>query len=164
LIYHRVLVEIRWLQALANHDAITEVPAFSVEANDLLESLISQFDEADAARIKEIERTTNHDVKAVEYFLKEKIADNAEINQVNEFIHFACTSEDINNLAYGLMLKGGRDVVLLPQLEEVNATVTSLQHGSHRFLPRYLELHRAWAFQTKSNCWRSGLFNDATQG
>lgn len=128
LIYHRVLVEIRWLQALANHDAITEVPAFSVEANDLLESLISQFDEADAARIKEIERTTNHDVKAVEYFLKEKIADNAEINQVNEFIHFACTSEDINNLAYGLMLKGGRDVVLLPQLEEVNATVTELAH------------------------------------
>ena len=128
LIYHRVLVEIRWLQALASHDAITEVPAFSVEANDLLESLISQFDEADAARIKEIERTTNHDVKAVEYFLKEKIADNAEINQVNEFIHFACTSEDINNLAYGLMLKGGRDAVLLPQLEEVNATVTELAH------------------------------------
>jgi adenylosuccinate lyase len=128
LIYHRVLVEVRWLQALANHDAIAEVPAFSNDANQLLESLITEFDEADAARIKEIERTTNHDVKAVEYFLKEKIANNAEINQVNEFIHFACTSEDVNNLAYGLMLKGGRDAVLLPQLEEVNETVTSLAH------------------------------------
>jgi adenylosuccinate lyase len=128
LIYHRVLVEVRWLQALANHEAITEVPAFSDQANQLLESLITEFDETDAARIKEIERTTNHDVKAVEYFLKEKIADNAEIHKVNEFIHFACTSEDINNLAYGLMLKGGRDAALLPQLEEVNATVTELAH------------------------------------
>ena len=119
LIYHRVLVEVRWLQALASHAQIVEVPAFSDQANKLLVSLINDFSESDAARIKEIERTTNHDVKAVEYFLKEKVADNAEIHRVNEFIHFACTSEDINNLAYGLMLRGGRDEVLLPQLSQV---------------------------------------------
>ena len=126
LIYHRVLVEVRWLQALANNEIIAEVPAFTDEANQLLESLITDFNEADASRIKEIERTTNHDVKAVEYFLKEKIANNPEINAVNEFIHFACTSEDINNLAYGLMLIGGRDNVLLPQLEELNETIVKL--------------------------------------
>jgi len=128
LIYHRVLVEVRWLQALSANLQITEVPTFSVDANQLLESLISDFNEADAARIKVIERTTNHDVKAVEYFLKEKIVDNAEINEVSEFIHFACTSEDINNLAYGLMLLGGRDDVLLPQLEELNQSVIALAH------------------------------------
>ena len=138
LIHHRVLVEVRWLQALAAHPQITEVPAFSDTANQLLESLISDFSESDAARVKEIERTTNHDVKAVEYFLKEKIADNAEINKVNEFIHFACTSEDINNLAYGLMLKGGRDGVLLPQLESINQAITELahQHASEPLLSR----------------------------
>ena len=128
LIRHRVLVEVRWLQALAAHEQIAEVPAFSADANQLLESLITDFSESDAARIKEIERTTNHDVKAVEYFLKEKVADNAEINKVNEFIHFACTSEDINNLAYGLMLKGGRDEVLIPQLAQINQTITALAH------------------------------------
>ena len=128
LIYHRVLVEVRWLQALSANPQITEVPTFSVNANQLLESLISDFNEADAARIKVIERTTNHDVKAVEYFLKEKIVDNAEINEVSEFIHFACTSEDINNLAYGLMLLGGRNDVLLPQLEELNQSVIALAH------------------------------------
>ena len=138
LIHHRVLVEVRWLQALAAHPQITEVPAFSDTANQSLESLISDFSESDAARVKEIERTTNHDVKAVEYFLKEKIADNAEINKVNEFIHFACTSEDINNLAYGLMLKGGRDDVLLPQLENINQAITELahQHASEPLLSR----------------------------
>ena len=128
LIHHRVLVEIRWLQALANHPAIVEVPVFSNEANQLLESLITDFSESDAQRIKDIERTTNHDVKAVEYFLKEKVSGNEEIHKVNEFIHFACTSEDINNLAYGLMLKGGRDNVLIPQLEELNSTIIALAH------------------------------------
>ncbi|MGB1309864.1 MAG: adenylosuccinate lyase [Leucothrix sp.] len=128
LIHHRVIVEIRWLQALAAHAAIEEVPAFSAEANQRLESIISDFNESDAARIKDIERTTNHDVKAVEYFLKEQVAEHPEINKVNEFIHFACTSEDINNLAYGLMLKGGRDNVLIPQLEQLNQVVTDLAH------------------------------------
>ena len=128
LIRHRILVEIRWLQALAANAQVVEVPSFSAEANSLLESIINDFSESDASRIKEIEHTTNHDVKAVEYFLKEKVADNAEIHRVNEFIHFACTSEDINNLAYGLMLKGGRDEVLIPQLEQLNQTITSLAH------------------------------------
>lgn len=128
LIRHRVLVEVRWLQALSAHPQINEVPVFSAEATTLLDAIITDFSESDAERVKEIERTTNHDVKAVEYFLKEKIADNAEINAVSEFIHFACTSEDINNLSYGLMLKGGRDEVLLPKLKEVTASITKLAH------------------------------------
>ncbi len=112
LIRYRVLVEIRWLQALASHPKIVEVSAFSDKANQILEHIVSHFAEPDAQRIKDIERTTNHDVKAVEYFLKEKIAGIAELEQVSEFIHFACTSEDINNLSYALMLTEGRDVML----------------------------------------------------
>lgn len=117
LIRYRVEVEVRWLQALANHPQITEVPEFSDTANQLLNNIVSQFSEDDAQSIKDIERTTNHDVKAVEYFLKQKIADNAELHKVNEFIHFACTSEDINNLSYALMLKEGRGT-LLPEIVE----------------------------------------------
>ncbi|TMN33130.1 adenylosuccinate lyase [Pseudoalteromonas sp. S2755] len=119
LIKYRVIVEVRWLQALASSDAIKEVPAFSDEANALLDSIVENFSEADAARVKEIERTTNHDVKAVEYLLKEKVAGNTELNAVNEFIHFACTSEDINNLSHGLMLTEARDTVLLPYCDEL---------------------------------------------
>ncbi len=111
LIYHRVLVEVRWLQALSKLQQIPEVPPFSSEASQLLENIIDQFSEQDAQRIKDIEKTTNHDVKAVEYFLKEKISNNAELMAVNEFIHFACTSEDINNLSHALMLKAGREMV-----------------------------------------------------
>ena len=102
LIKYRVTVEVRWLQKLAQAPEIAEVPAFSAQANALLDEIVANFSEADAARVKEIERTTNHDVKAVEYFLKEKVADNAELNAVNEFIHFACTSEDINNTSHGI--------------------------------------------------------------
>lgn len=112
LIRYRVQVEVRWLQALAQQAKIVEVSAFSETTNQQLEDIIRDFSKADAERIKDIEKTTNHDVKAVEYFLKEKIAGNAELEQVGEFIHFACTSEDINNLSYGLMLKEGREVVL----------------------------------------------------
>lgn len=115
LIRYRVEVEVRWLQALANHAQIVEVPNFSDDANALLNNIISEFSEACAQRVKDIEKTTNHDVKAVEYFLKEKIADNAELQKVNEFFHFACTSEDINNLSYALMLKEGREV-MMPQI------------------------------------------------
>lgn len=111
LIYHRVLVEVRWLQALSKLNEIPEVPIFSPEANLLLDNIIDQFSEQDAQRIKDIEKTTNHDVKAVEYYLKEKISDNAELMAVNEFIHFACTSEDINNLSHALMLKTGREML-----------------------------------------------------
>jgi len=123
LIRFRVLVEVRWLQALAVEPAIGEVPALSASANGRLEAILNGFSLDDAERVKQIERTTNHDVKAVEYFLKEKIADHAELAAVSEFIHFACTSEDINNLAYALMLKEARDSVLLPQIRQLVAAV-----------------------------------------
>ncbi len=128
LIKHRVLVEVRWLQALANHPDIKEVPAFSDDANQTLDAIVENFTEEDAQRIKTIERTTNHDVKAVEYFLKEKIADNTELHAVNEFIHFACTSEDINNLSHALMLKGGRDKVILPEIDQLIEAIKHLAH------------------------------------
>ena len=122
LIRYRVEVEVRWLQALAADAGIIEVPAFSNAANQLLNSIISDFSSADAQAVKDIEKTTNHDVKAVEYFLKDKIKHNAELNAVSEFIHFACTSEDINNLSYGLMLKEGRGLILA----EIDATIAAI--------------------------------------
>ncbi|OOE93390.1 MULTISPECIES: adenylosuccinate lyase [unclassified Salinivibrio] len=126
LLKYRTIVEIRWLQSLAATDSIKEVPAFSDDANALLDRIAAEFDEQDAARIKEIERTTNHDVKAVEYFLKEKIAQHSEIHAVSEFIHFACTSEDINNLSHALMLKEARDTVILPEMQQLADAVKDL--------------------------------------
>lgn len=111
LIHARVTVEVRWLQSLANHADIHEIQPFSAATNERLDAIVANFSEADAMRIKDIERTTNHDVKAVEYFLKEKIADIDALKDAGEFIHFACTSEDINNLSHALMLKSGRDVL-----------------------------------------------------
>ncbi len=128
LIKYRVIVEIEWLKALAAEPAIAEVPAFSAEAVTLLDAIADHFSVADAERVKAIEATTNHDVKAVEYFLKEKTRASSEIAAVSEFIHFACTSEDINNLSHALMLKGARDAVLLPALEKVIARLTDLAH------------------------------------
>jgi len=124
LIRFRVQVEVRWLQALAAHTQITEVPTFSSAANQLLDAIVTNFSEDDAQRVKDIESTTNHDVKAVEYFLKEKISNNAELNAVNEFIHFACTSEDINNLSYALMLKEGRTAIAPQMTDCINALKT----------------------------------------
>jgi adenylosuccinate lyase len=112
LIRFRVQVEVRWLQALAQHPLIVEVKPFSDSANQLLNSIVDNFSESDAQRVKDIEKITNHDVKAVEYLLKEKITGYGELEQVSEFIHFACTSEDINNLSYALMLKEGRAVII----------------------------------------------------
>lgn len=129
LIKYRVIVEIEWLKALAAQPAIGEVPAFSRDAVALLDGIADGFSVADAERVKAIEATTNHDVKAVEYFLKEKTGANSEIASVAEFIHFACTSEDINNLSHALMLKGARDGVLLPALEKVIAHLTELSHA-----------------------------------
>ncbi|WP_375753502.1 adenylosuccinate lyase [Vibrio sp. HN007] len=126
LLKYRAIVEIRWLQKLSATDAIKEVPAFSAEANKFLDELAANFSEADAARIKEIERTTNHDVKAVEYFLKEKVADVPELHAVNEFIHFACTSEDINNTSHALMLKEARDTVILPEIKNIIDAIRAL--------------------------------------
>ncbi len=133
LIRNRVLVEVRWLQALATEPSITEVPALSPEANHWLEQIVTNFSEGDAARIKEIEHTTNHDVKAVEYFLKETSAHHEELRQVAEFFHFACTSEDINNLAYGLMVKEGLHDTLLPLIDAVIEAITSLAHRTASF-------------------------------
>jgi len=126
LIRHRVLIEIRWLKALAAESAIAEVPAFSADASALLDKIETEFSVEDAQRVKDIESTTNHDVKAVEYFLKEKIAGNAELEAVSEFIHFACTSEDINNLSHALMLTEGRNNVLLKQMDDVIGKMKSL--------------------------------------
>ncbi|MER2528608.1 MAG: adenylosuccinate lyase [Candidatus Competibacter denitrificans] len=128
LIRHRVIVEVRWLQALANHSAIAEVPPLSEAALQTLQALVADFGPADAQRVKDIERITNHDVKAVEYLLKEKIAGNAELEAVSEFIHFACTSEDINNLAYALMLRAARDTIVLPRWDHLIAALTGLAH------------------------------------
>lgn len=126
LIRHRVLVEVRWLQHLASLKEITEVPEFSSETQKQLNDIVDNFSESDALRVKEIESTTNHDVKAVEYLLKEKIAGNAELEAVNEFIHFACTSEDINNLSHALMLREARDTVMLKLLNELTVALTTL--------------------------------------
>ena len=126
LIKRRVEVEVRWLQHLAMHPGIAEVPAFSDEANALLNSIVSDFDTDQAARIKSIEKVTNHDVKAVEYFLKERIAGNAELDAVSEFVHFACTSEDINNLSHALMLRDGMDSVIRPALDAIRANLRGL--------------------------------------
>ncbi len=123
LIRYRVEVEVRWLQALAAEAKIVEVPALSADAITMLSSIVSNFSEADAQTVKDIEKTTNHDVKAVEYFLKEKIKGNTELHAVNEFIHFACTSEDINNLSYALMLKEGRSLMLA----EIDATIDTIK-------------------------------------
>jgi len=133
LIRHRVLVEVRWLQALGVHPDIAEVPDLSDAAQERLNAIVDGFSVDDAGRVKIIERTTNHDVKAVEYFLKERVADNAELAAVSEFIHFACTSEDINNLAYALMLRTAREAVLLPEMDAVIDAVRALAH-------RYAEL------------------------
>jgi len=129
LIRHRVIVEVRWLQALAGHTAIAEVPALGTHAERVLNDIIENFSEQDAQRVKNIERTTNHDVKAVEYFLKERIAGNAELESISEFFHFACTSEDINNLAYALMLREARSQSLLPLLDDVIRAIATLAHA-----------------------------------
>ena len=126
LIRFRVQVEVRWLQCLAAHPGISEVAPFSDAANAILNRLAEDFDLAHAERIKEIERTTNHDVKAVEYLLKEQAEQLDELKQVSEFIHFACTSEDINNLSHALMLRSGRDEVILPLMRQVADAIRAL--------------------------------------
>jgi len=137
LIAARVAVEVRWLQSLANHPAITEIAPFSAATNQALDQIISDFSEADAERIKTIERTTNHDVKAVEYFLKEKTSHIDELKTAGEFIHFACTSEDINNLSHGLMLKNGRQVLLNTMIELRDAIGRlAVEHADQPMLSR----------------------------
>jgi adenylosuccinate lyase len=126
LIKYRVTVEVRWLQKLAATSQINEVPAFSDAANVVLDAIVNDFCENDAQQIKDIEATTNHDVKAVEYFLKERIATTPELHAITEFVHFACTSEDINNLSHGLMLKECRETVLLPEIDKILLAIKAL--------------------------------------
>ncbi len=128
LIKNRVIVEVRWFQMLAENNDIAEVPALDAKDNELLNTIIADFNEQQAQRVKDIERTTNHDVKAVEYFLKECIAGHENLEKISEFIHFACTSEDINNLSYGLMMSEARDNVLLHELDSVISAIIQLAH------------------------------------
>jgi adenylosuccinate lyase len=140
LLKYRVQVEVRWLQKLASQADILEVPALSELAIQHLNQIVESFDEQDALRIKTIEKTTNHDVKAVEYFLKEKVNNNEELQAINEFIHFACTSEDINNLSYALMLKTARDTVIVPYWNKLIDTITT-QAKAYRDLPLLSRTH-----------------------
>ena len=126
LMRYRVLVEVKWLQKLSEHDQIDDLQVISERGLAYLDDLVRNFSISDAQRIKAIEATTNHDVKAVEYFIKEKFEDNRELSDQLEFVHFACTSEDINNLAYALMLRDGRDKVLLDQMREIEKQLAQL--------------------------------------
>jgi adenylosuccinate lyase len=128
LIRYRVLVEVEWLKALAAEPKIREVPRFSKATIKKLDAVVAGFSDADGARVKKIESVTNHDVKAIEYFLKEKLGGNREVARVAEFIHFACTSEDINNLCHALMLKAARDEVMLPALDQIIARLRTIAH------------------------------------
>ena len=128
LIRYRVQVEVAWLKALAAEPKIREVPRFSKATIKKLDDVVSGFSDADGARVKKIETVTNHDVKAIEYFLKEKLGGNREVARVAEFIHFACTSEDINNLCHALMLKAARDEVMLPALDQIIERLRVIAH------------------------------------
>jgi adenylosuccinate lyase len=140
LIRARVRIEIAWLSALAREPAIGEVPPFSPDARAALDDAAAKFAIADAERVKAIERTTNHDVKAVEYWLKERFAGVPEIARASEFVHFACTSEDINNLAHGVMLAEARGAILLPALEGIARRLRDLAHA-HAGLPMLARTH-----------------------
>ena len=128
LIRYRVIVEIRWLQQLAANPGLPEIPLLSDSANTYLEQLISDFDESEAAIVKKKESVTNHDVKAVEYYLKKKLAEQTELAGIMEFVHFACTSEDINNISYALMLKESMDAVIVPMMTEVLEAIREKAH------------------------------------
>ena len=140
LLKFRVTVEVRWLQKLAATAEIQEVSSLSKEANDYLNKIVEEFSLQDAERIKEIERTTNHDVKAVEYFLKEKSEALPELAKVSEFIHFACTSEDINNLSHALMLKTAREEVILPEWQKLIDEITRLAN-EYKTIPLLSRTH-----------------------
>ena len=128
LIRHRVLIEIGWLKALAREQAIAEVPAFTAATAAELDALVARFNEADGEAVMAIEGKINHDVKAIEYFMRDKLAQNSEVMKAAEFIHFACTSEDINNLAHALMLKRARDAVMLPALDRIIVRLGGMAH------------------------------------
>lgn len=140
LLRSRVEVEVRWLHLLGANADITEVPKLSKEAEDMLDSIVNDFSVEDANEIKQIEKETNHDVKAVEYFIKRKFKNNEELNKINEFVHFACTSEDINNTAYGIMIKNAREKVILPEMDTIIGTLRKLAY-THADLPMMARTH-----------------------
>ena len=138
LLHARVEVEVRWLHLLSANSDIAEVPKVSADAENVLNDIMTNFSVGDAAEIKEIERETNHDVKAVEYFIKRKLKTTDELHKINEFVHFACTSEDINNTAYGLMVKNAREKVILPEMDTIVGTLRKLaiEHADVPMLSR----------------------------
>ena len=137
LIQRRVQVELAWLKALSECADIAEVPAFSSESTDRLDQILAEFDEAQAEAVKAIEATTNHDVKAIEYFLKDALKDNPELSAVSEFVHFGCTSEDINNLAHALMIRDGQRV-MIEHYEAIRDALAGLarEHAEQPMLSR----------------------------
>jgi adenylosuccinate lyase len=147
LMHRRVAVEIAWLIALSDESGIAELPPFPAEARASLRKIADGFSIADAARIKQIEATTNHDVKAVEYFIKERIGDDDALTQAKEFVHFACTSEDINNLSYAVMLRDAREHVLLPEADRTIARLRELAHA-YADLPMLSRTHGQTASPT----------------
>lgn len=147
LIKARVRVEVEWLLALAAESGIAELPAFSDAAAARLRALADNLSVTDAERVKQIEATTNHDVKAVEYLIKERLKDDAELAAALEFVHFACTSEDINNLSYALMLREARDAVMLPKLDKLIASLREMAHA-HAGLPMLSRTHGQTASPT----------------
>jgi adenylosuccinate lyase len=130
LIRHRVLVEVRWLQCLADEPGITELEPMSNVMKDVLNGIVDGFSLDDAERVKAIEATTNHDVKAVEYFIRERLGDGPETRSLKDFLHFGCTSEDINNLSYALMLRTARSEVLVPQMRDLETKLRSMAHAN----------------------------------
>lgn len=152
---NRVKVEVHWLIALSQA-GLAEIPRFSAAAEGALLALVENFAEADAARIKEIEAVTNHDVKAVEYWMKERVRGNAELEAASEFIHFACTSEDINNTSHGMMLKGARDTVIVPTLRRVQARLVELAHANAD-VPMLSRTHGLLLARPTSGCSRTAL-------
>ncbi|MGE0859907.1 MAG: adenylosuccinate lyase [Gammaproteobacteria bacterium] len=147
LIRYRVLVEVEWLKALAAEPAIVELPPFDAAALATLDAIVTKFDAAAATRVKTIERSTNHDVKAVEYFLREQVADVPALERAIPFLHFACTSEDINNLSYGLMLRDARDTIVAPALGAIRDELKRLAH-THAELPMLARTHGQTATPT----------------
>jgi len=147
LMHRRVAVEIAWLIALSDEAGIAELPPFAAAARASLQKIADGFSVADAARIKQIEATTNHDVKAVEYFIKERVGDDPALTQAKEFVHFACTSEDINNLSYAVMLRDAREHVLLPEADKTIARLRELAHA-YADLPMLSRTHGQTASPT----------------
>jgi len=147
LIRYRVLVEVRWLQSMAENNGIGELTPLTAPVKNALNGLVENFSAVDAEQVKKIEAVTNHDVKAVEYFIREKLADTTDVGNLGEFIHFGCTSEDINNLAYGLMLQSARDDVLVPGMRALAARLGEFAND-HAELPMLSRTHGQTASPT----------------